>query len=75
MFNRKFYKKIKQYIDTRDIIVIHGSRQTGKTTLLKILMKDLPTEDTCYFDLEDSRLVHICEEGVESIINYLRQNG
>ena len=51
MFDRKIYLEIKPYLKTHDVIVIHGSRQTGKTTLLKILMKDLPTEDTCYFDL------------------------
>jgi len=75
MYPRKIYHQIKPYFKTRDIIVIHGSRQTGKTTLLKLLMKDLPIEDSYYFDLEDSRLLYICEEGTESIINYLKQKG
>ncbi len=75
IFERKIYREIKPYIAARDIIVIHGARQTGKTTLLKRLMKDLPPEDTWYFDLEDSRYLEICGEGIESIIAYLRQRG
>jgi predicted AAA+ superfamily ATPase len=75
IFERKIYKEIKPYISTKDIIVIHGARQTGKTTLLKQLMKNLPHEDTCFFDLEDSRYLEICDEGIESIIAYLKQRG
>jgi predicted AAA+ superfamily ATPase len=75
IFERKIYKEIKPYITSKDIIVIHGARQTGKTTLLKQLMKELPLEDTCFLDLEDSRYLEICDEGIESIIAYLKQRG
>jgi predicted AAA+ superfamily ATPase len=54
IYERKIYQELKSYISTRDVIVIHGARQTGKTTLLKRLMKDLPPADTCYFDLEEN---------------------
>lgn len=75
MYDRKRYKEIKPYIDTRDIIVIHGARQTGKTTLLKILMKDLPPEDTTFFDLEDNEFLELCDEGPKHVAAYLRQKG
>lgn len=75
MYERKQLKEIKPYIGTGDIVVIHGARQTGKTTLLKLLMKDLPPEDTAYFDLEDDKFLEICEEGPESVVVYLRQRG
>jgi len=75
ILERKIYKKIKPYLDTRDIIVIHGARQTGKTTLLKRIMKDLPPGDFYYIDLEDSKFLELCEEGVESILAFLRQKG
>jgi len=75
MYKRKKLKEIKPYIGTGDIVVIHGARQTGKTTLLKLLMKDLPPEDTAYLDLEDNKFLEICDEGPESVVVYLRQRG
>ena len=75
IYDRTLYKEVKPFIPTRDVIVIHGARQTGKTTLLKLLMKDLPPGDTCYFDLEESKLLALCDEGVESIVAYLKQGG
>ncbi|MCD4793985.1 MAG: ATP-binding protein [Bacteroidales bacterium] len=75
MFKRKKYYEIKPWLNTHDIIVIHGSRQTGKTTLLKLFMQDIPENNFEYLDLEDSRLLEICEQGYENIINYLLQKG
>ncbi|MGE5343612.1 MAG: ATP-binding protein [Candidatus Omnitrophota bacterium] len=75
IFERKIYKKIKPYIETRDIVVIHGARQTGKTTLLKHLMKDIPAQDSFYMDLENSKFLEMCEEGVDSIVAYIKQQG
>jgi predicted AAA+ superfamily ATPase len=75
LYDRNLYEDIKPYINTNDIIVIQGARQTGKTTLLKILMRDLPPEDTAYFDLEFSALLDLCNEGPDSIVAYLKQGG
>ena len=75
LINRKCYKNIQPYIETRDIIVIHGARQTGKTSLMKILMLALPEKSTWYFDLEDSRYKELMEEGMESVISFLKQKG
>ncbi|MGA1823604.1 MAG: ATP-binding protein [bacterium] len=75
MIDRKLYSEFRPYIDTNDIIVIHGARQTGKTTLLEMLMKDLPSNDIGYFDLEFGNLLDLCNEGPESIIAYLKQKG
>lgn len=75
LINRKCYENIQPYIETRDIIVIHGARQTGKTSLMKIIMLALPEKSTWYFDLEDSRYKELVEEGMESIIRFLKQKG
>ena len=75
LFNRKLLPDIKSFIKTSDIIVIHGARQTGKTTLLKIIQNDLSKEKCFYFDLEDSRFKSLLEEGIESVINYIKQRG
>lgn len=75
MYPRKCLNNIKKYLHTRDIIVIHGARQTGKTTLLRLIMQELPERDTGYFDLEDSRLREIFEGGAEMVEQYIRQKG
>ena len=75
MYPRKCLEKIKRYLDTPDIIVIHGARQTGKTTLLRLIMQEVSQQDSAYFDLEDKRLHEICEKGAETIKQYLQQKG
>lgn len=42
MFKRKKLNEIRPYFFTDDIIVIHGARQTGKTSLMKMIMSELP---------------------------------
>ncbi len=75
IFNRKLYMEISSYLDTDEVIVIHGARQTGKTTLMEIIRKDLPDEMNYYFDLEDSRHKMLFEEGITSVISFLKQKG
>ncbi len=75
LLKRKLYNSIKPFLQTRDIIVIHGARQTGKTSLLQIINQDLPSDANFYFDLEDSRYKELCENGISSVIDYLKQKG
>lgn len=75
LFDRKLMKGIKPFLHTADIIVIHGARQTGKTSLLKIIQNELSEKNCFYFDLEDSRFKNLFEEGIDSVINYLKQKG
>ena len=61
-----------------EVIVIHGARQTGKTTCLKIIAeklikeKDVPAEDIFYFDLEDFDLLEMFNKGHSEIIAYVQ---
>lgn len=75
MYPRKLKKKIDKYLDSRDIVVIHGARQVGKTTLLQMIGQGLPPEGQHYMDLEDGRLLELCQDGPQSVIDYLRQKG
>jgi predicted AAA+ superfamily ATPase len=75
MFERNILKRILPFLNTDDVIVIHGARQTGKTTLLKIIMESLPSGSAYYLDLEDGRLKTVCDEGPESLTGFLRQKG
>ena len=46
IFERKQYTRfLKQYIDTRHILFITGLRRVGKTTLMKIIIRDLLKKD------------------------------
>lgn len=40
MYPRLLLNNIKYWLDKREILILYGARQVGKTTLLKILMKD-----------------------------------
>ena len=77
-----FYKRdvtdeIIRYLNTDDIIVIHGARQVGKTSILMYLQRQLRSQgkQTLYIDLEDSRFVALLDRGVEEFLNYLHGEG
>ena len=61
---RKILKSLERFLGGREIIVIHGARQTGKTTLLKIIKDKLIKEkkaaegDIFYFVLNE--FFHFC---------------
>ncbi len=68
IYERKDLKHIENYMDTSDVIVIHGARQVGKTTLMTSLMDRLtgsgkPSNNIVYFDLEDFDLFDLCNSG------------
>ncbi len=65
LFDRKLLLDIKSFLKKSDIVVIHGARQTGKTSLLKIIQNELAKEECFYFDLEDSRFRFLFEEGID----------
>lgn len=60
--SRWLFDRVLRWLDTEDILVIHGPRQVGKTTLLYMFIKYLldskgvsPT-DVFYFNIEDPLL-------------------
>jgi predicted AAA+ superfamily ATPase len=64
------------YMDDRESIVIQGARQVGKTSIMKLIMQELQEkgiikERLIYMDLEDFKLLKICNEGVDSLLNYI----
>jgi uncharacterized protein len=69
--------EIMRYLYTDDIIVIHGARQVGKTSILMFLQTELAAagEQILYIDLEDSRFVRILNQGVDEFLTYLREEG
>ncbi len=70
---RKILPEILKFIGTDDIIIIHGARQTGKTSLMKLIMQH--TGPNVFLDLEDSRYRDICNAGAHELVTYLRSLG
>ena len=48
-YQRDLFSKIKPYFNSKEIIAILGSRQSGKTTLLNIIFKELSQKKNCIF--------------------------
>lgn len=71
---RDIVDEIFSYIKTDNIIVLHGSRQVGKTYILRYIEKILQNqkEQTFFFDLEDAEMAAIIDHGVNSFLNFLQ---
>ncbi len=76
-YKRDIIDEIAKYIGTDNIIVLHGSRQVGKTHILLYLQKMLgaKNEQTIYFDLEDATQVEMLDTGVSPFLKYLKEEG
>ena len=77
IYKRAVIDEIIRFLPTSDIVVIHGSRQVGKTSILMFLQNHLHYEgqQTLYIDLEDSRFVSMLDKGVDEFIVYLTEQG
>jgi predicted AAA+ superfamily ATPase len=77
LFRRTVMDEIARYLRTDDIVVLHGARQVGKTSILMVLQRELAAqgERTMYLDLEDSRLVAVLDRGVEEFLRHLQEEG
>lgn len=76
IYPRKIYPFLKKESNNKNIVVLTGSRQTGKTTLLHALEQDFKKQgkSTLFLDLD---LVENLEHfiSLESFLNYLKING
>jgi len=71
---REILPRILKLIDIPEIIVLHGARQVGKTTLMKMLIDHLQQKNIhniFYFDLEKADHFELCNKGDEEIIKYI----
>ena len=77
LFKRKIIDEIQDYLFTDDVIVLHGARQVGKTSILYWLKNFLSRrkEIVYYVDLEDFRFVKILNQGIDSFVDHLREEG
>lgn len=79
ILSRKIIPKIINFIDDKEIIVLHGPRQAGKTSVLNYLidnyLKKRGGDNIFYFDLEDFTLLELCNNGVNEVMAYLKAKG
>ena len=77
IFKRTVMDEINKFVDSDDVIVLHGARQVGKTCILHYLQDRLKEQGkTTYFiDLEDSRYVRILDAGVDAFLKHLDEEG
>jgi len=76
MFPRKIQASLQEHLSSKQITVLTGMRRTGKTTLVKKLLNDIPSSNKAYFDLErlDNREM-FAERNYDAILQALRQRG
>lgn len=74
IYKRELVNEIVGFLDSKEIIVIHGARQVGKSTLMKYLIENY-IENYLYIDLEIREFLDLCEKGPENVYNYLLEKG
>lgn len=73
-YKRKLMEKLKKWIDRKEIYAIKGPRQSGKTTLLKILRnwliegKEVSPDHTIFLTFEDRELLESFEKAPRELI-------
>ena len=77
LHKRAVVDEIVKYLPTDDVVVLHGARQVGKTSILYLIKNLLESrgEVTYFIDLEDSRFVRILDAGVGEFIKHLEEEG
>ncbi|MBI2632728.1 ATP-binding protein [Candidatus Pacearchaeota archaeon] len=75
IYNRKLISKILPLLKTRDIIVIHGARQVGKSSLIRYFINHHINENYFYMDLENLEYLDLCNKGPEAVFKFLIGKG
>jgi len=71
MFEREILPYIMKYLYTDDILLLYGSRQVGKTSIMKIL-QDQEERQTFFFDLKNPSHLKILNQNPDYFIEYLQ---
>lgn len=77
LIKRDILDEIARFLDTDNIIVLHGPRQVGKTHIMYLLQNLLIKKgrQTHFVDLEDLKNVDTLDMGVESFLDLLSKAG
>lgn len=74
---RRILDYLKKILEKEPAIILTGTRQVGKTTLMKKMEQDFKKEskETFYFDLELPSSLDLFSGGVEGFLEYLKAQG
>lgn len=77
LYPRKIQEEINKWLFRDEIIILNGSRQVGKTSLLKLLQdelkhKEIKEEQIFYLNLEDFEILNDLNNSPKNILNYIK---
>lgn len=78
LITRQKLNEVLKWLPDDRIILIIGSRQVGKTSMIFLIMQHLlnyQRDNIFYFDLEDFDILNLLDSGVENFIKYLKSRG
>ena len=77
IYRRKVIDEVLKYLDEKEVIILYGARQVGKTFILYWLKNYLEEKrkQVCYFDLEERRYLKIFNQGTEGLRKILLEKG
>lgn len=77
IYPRAIMGDLLKALKTDNALVLHGARQVGKTSLMRLVREHLEKQgEIChYIDLEDSRYVRTLDAGADEFLRYLREAG
>ncbi len=75
-YPRKITSEIKKWLPEKEIIILNGPRQVGKTSLLEILKNELlksgiPEKTIFYLNLEEIKILETLNQDPENILKYI----
>lgn len=74
--SRKIANNIEKWIDEKEIIILTGVRQVGKTSLLQLIeerikIKNVSEKNIFYLSMEDINILNALNENPENIFKYV----
>jgi len=80
LYDREIVRSIWEWMDDHRVIILVGSRQVGKTSILYLLIRRLiedgvDPKSIFYFDLEDFEILNLFNGGVRDFLRYLEVQG
>ena len=80
LYSRKILQNVKKWLLEKEIVILNGPRQVGKTSLLKLLKKELirqgiAEENIFYLNLEELNILSDLNEDPKNLLKYIVDKG